>query len=148
MIIWCCECLANVEARLTSGAEVYPTRRDLDDLPFWKCDGCGNHVGCHHRHHDRSLRTRPLGTIAGPEMKKARQHIHRRLDPLWKEGHIRRKVLYGRLSGILGRGYHTADLRTLYEAGNIFRAITRIQAELSLSDATSESAAASEERRL
>lgn len=42
--IFCCGCQTDVQARLTSGREVYPHRDDLASLPFWKCDGCGNTV--------------------------------------------------------------------------------------------------------
>lgn len=127
MKIWCCQCEADIEARLTNGFEVYPTRRDLWKLPFWKCDGCGNHVGCHHKHHEVAMRTRPLGTIPNAAMSVARRHIHARLDPLWKSGLIHRKALYGQLSGILGRKYHTAELRTVEEGRKVYAAIQMIE---------------------
>lgn len=79
--IYCCGCDRDVEARLTDGAEVYPHRPDLAGLPFWMCDTCGNYVGCHHKTEDR---TRPLGKIPSAEIRKARQHCHRVVDPLWK----------------------------------------------------------------
>jgi hypothetical protein len=69
--IYCCGCESAVQARLTDGREIYPHRPDLADLPFWKCDGCGNHVGCHHKTNDR---TRPLGNIPTPEIRIARKH--------------------------------------------------------------------------
>lgn len=37
MLIFCCGCQKEVDALLTSGAEIYPHRCDLKDLPFWKC---------------------------------------------------------------------------------------------------------------
>ena len=67
--IWCCGCGKEVDARLTDGAEVYPHRRDLASLPFWKCDACGNFVGCHHKTRER---TKPLGCIPTPEIKDVR----------------------------------------------------------------------------
>lgn len=79
--IYCCGCKADVGARLTDGREIYPHRADLAALPFWKCDACGNAVGCHHKTKER---TRPLGCIPTPELKTARSHIHRVLDPLWE----------------------------------------------------------------
>lgn len=45
--IHCCGCGETVTARLTDGREIYPHRQDLSGLPFWKCDTCGNYVGCH-----------------------------------------------------------------------------------------------------
>ena len=121
--IYCCQCEADVPARLTDGREVYRHRPDLHSLPFWKCDGCGNTVGCHHKTKDR---TRPLGCIPGPEMKKARGHIHALLDPVWKSGQFERRELYARLSAVLGREYHTGELRTLDEARTIYRAVQKI----------------------
>ncbi len=70
--IFCCGCKADVRARLTSGKEIYPHRSDLSSLPFWRCDGCGNFVGCHHKTKDR---TRPLGCIPTPEIKEERQRV-------------------------------------------------------------------------
>lgn len=77
--IYCCGCEKKVPARLTDGAEIYPHRHDLSGLPFWKCDTCGNFVGCHHKTKNR---TRPLGCIPTPEIKEARKRIHSLLDPL------------------------------------------------------------------
>lgn len=69
MDLYCCGCKTKVSARLTDGAEVYPHRPDLHDLPFWRCDACGNFVGCHHR---TKKRTGPLGCIPTPEVRWAR----------------------------------------------------------------------------
>lgn len=121
--LWCCGCACEVSARLTDGREVYAHRPDLSGLPFWKCDACGNHVGCHHKTRDR---TRPLGVIPSAEIKAARQHIHRILDPLWQSGRMKRGDIYARLSGRLGRQYHTGELRTIEEARMIYRAVQEI----------------------
>lgn len=67
--LYCCGCQCLVEARLTTGAEVYPHRDDLAELPFWRCDICKNWVGCHWKTADR---TRPLGNIPTKEIKAAR----------------------------------------------------------------------------
>ena len=64
--IYCCGCGKKVSPRLTSGKEVYPHRSDLIKLPFWKCDKCGNFVGCHHKTKNR---TATLGVIATKEIK-------------------------------------------------------------------------------
>ncbi|QEL14755.1 zinc-finger-containing protein [Limnoglobus roseus] len=124
-LIFCCGCSEKVTARLTDGREVYPHRKDLGSLPFWKCDGCGNYVGCHHKTKDR---TNPLGNIPTPEMRNARQHIHRILDPLWQSKRFRRKDLYAKLSDHLGFGYHTAQLRTLDEARKAYAFIKELAA--------------------
>lgn len=112
-----------VEARLTDGAEIYRHREDLYALPFWKCDGCRNYVGCHHKTSDR---TRPLGNIPNNAIRRARQHIHRILDPLWKDGKIKRGHIYARISEALGYEYHTAEIRTLADARSVYKIVASI----------------------
>ncbi len=126
--IHCCGCDKKVSARLTDGAEIYPHRKDLSGLPFWKCDACGNFVGCHHK---TSNPTNPLGCIPTPEIKNARQHIHRLLDPIWKRGDIKRKALYGMIAERLGRkSYHTANIRSVEEGRKVYRIVLAIESEL------------------
>lgn len=122
MRIYCCACNRDIEARLTDGAEVYPHRKDLAGLPFWKCDACGNYVGCHHKTKNR---TQPLGVIATPEIKKARQHIHAVLDPIWKSGKMKRASIYKRISDEIGWQYHTANIRTIEEARKVYAIVRR-----------------------
>lgn len=121
--LWCCGCGVEVQARLTDGREVYPHRSDLAGLPFWKCDACGNHVGCHHKTKER---TRPLGNIPTPELRNARSHIHRILDPIWKQGRMPRGKLYAVLSDKIGRQYHTAEIRSVEEARAVYRAVQEL----------------------
>jgi hypothetical protein len=125
--IYCCGCQKDIKARLTTGAEIYPHRPDLASLPFWKCDICGNYVGCHHKTKDR---TRPLGVIATPEIKQARQHIHKLLDPLWQSGTVRRGDIYTYLRQKLGHEYHTAEIRSVEEARAVYRAIQEFSSDL------------------
>lgn len=115
----CCGCGVDVSARLTDGGEIYPHRPDLSGLPFWKCDACGNFVGCHHKTKDR---TNPLGCIPTPELREARRHIHALIDPVWQSGEIDRKKLYGCISAEIGWKYHTAKIRTMDEARAVYRA--------------------------
>lgn len=123
MEIYCCGCNEKVEARLTNGAEVYAHREDLSGLPFWRCDKCGNFVGCHHKTDNP---TNPLGCIPTPEIKNARQHIHKLLDPLWESGKIKRSALYKQISDKIGWKYHTAKIRNIDEAREIYRVIKEI----------------------
>lgn len=126
--IYCCACQKRVKARLTDGFEVYPHREDLAMLPFWKCDTCGNFVGCHHKTQDR---TNPVGVIATPEIKRMRMAIHGVLDPLWKEKLIKRPKLYAMLAKALGKKeYHTADIRSLEEAKKVFALAKRMESEI------------------
>jgi hypothetical protein len=112
-------------ARLTDGAEIYPHRPDLATLPFWRCDRCGNYVGCHHKTKNP---TEPLGNIPTPELRKARNHIHAVLDPLWKSKRFKRKELYAILSDHMGFQYHTAHLRSLEEARKVYRFVKGLAA--------------------
>lgn len=118
MIIYCCQCEDKVDARLTDGSEIYPHRQDLYDLPFWVCDICHNYVGCHHK---TTNRTAPLGNIPTPAIRGARKHIHAILDPLWKSGKVKRKQAYAWLSERLGWKYHTAKIRNIEEAREVYK---------------------------
>jgi hypothetical protein len=126
--IYCCGCAADVTARLTDGREVYAHRPDLAALPFWKCDACGNAVGCHHKTDNP---TNPLGVIPTPELKEARNHIHRLIDPLWQSKRIGRKELYAKLAAAVeAKSYHTADIRSIEQARAVYRAAQEIAANL------------------
>lgn len=120
MRIYCCGCGEKVEARLTDGKEIYPHRNDLHGLPFWKCDNCKNFVGCHHKTKNR---TQPLGCIPTPEIKIARKHIHALLDPIWQSGKIKRAKLYAEISNRIGWKYHTAQIRSVEEAREIYKIV-------------------------
>lgn len=123
--IYCCGCMNDVEARLTTGAEIYPHRTDLTGLPFWRCDTCKNYVGCHHKTKDR---TKPLGNIPTAELRRARGHIHEILDVLWIGDKSKRREIYAKLSAAIGRDYHTAELRTVEEAREIYKLVQKIAA--------------------
>lgn len=123
MKIWCCSCARDVEARLTTGAETYPHRPDLHEIHSWKCDHCGCHVGCHRG------TTRPLGCIPTPELARQRRKVHGLMDPLWRGGGMHRREVYARLSAVLGRPYHTADLRDAEEVDLIMDAVGKLAEE-------------------
>lgn len=125
--IYCCGCKEKISARLADGKEVYPHRKDLHSLPFWKCDSCGNFVGCHHKTKDR---TRPLGCIPTKEIKNARKYIHAIIDPLWRDKIIDRSKLYSIMSERTGRQYHTANIRTIEEAREVYRIALALKREL------------------
>ena len=116
MEIYCCHCKTEVKPRLTTGKEIYPHRSDLFNLKFYKCS-CGNYVGTHPNS------TKPLGCIPTPELKKARQKIHRLMDPIWKSKKYSRKEVYKTLSEKLGYQYHTAETRSLKQIEEILQAI-------------------------
>ncbi len=116
--IYCCGCNGEVAARLTNGAEIYPHRGDLHSLKFWKCDGCGDAVGCHKVHGGKY--NKPLGVIANREIKNWRMKIHAKLDPLWKQKAFSRKNLYKTISKRMGiEAYHTAELTTVADCQKV-----------------------------
>ncbi|WP_088260896.1 zinc-finger-containing protein [Fimbriiglobus ruber] len=124
--LYCCGCQKDVQARLTDGREVYPHRPDLFGLPYWKCDTCGNYVGCHHKTKDR---TRPLGNIPTKELKNARQHIHRILDPIWQNGKMPRGKVYAVIASQLGIAeYHTAEIKTIEDARRVYAIVKGLAA--------------------
>ena len=125
MQIYCCGCAAEVNARLTDGDEIYPHRQDLASLPFWKCDACGNYVGCHHKTKDR---TKPLGCIPTPQLLDARKKLHQLIDPIWRSGRMGRKQLYKAISKDIGWEYHAAELRTMVDARLVHVAATKYAA--------------------
>ena len=66
------------ECRDATGEEVFPHRPDLREKIIWICPVCPNHrVGS-------DPKGRPLGTAAPPELRRARNLLHGRLDPLWQ----------------------------------------------------------------
>lgn len=123
--IYCCGCGVDVDARLTDGKECYSHRQDLYRLPFWKCDTCHNFVGCHHKTKDRA---RPLGCIPTKAVKDARKKIHAIIDPLWKSKTIERGKIYSELAKVIGRQYHTAELRSVAECNLILEAARKLSA--------------------
>lgn len=124
MIVYCCNCESDVEVRLTDGKEIYQHRPDLHSLPFWKHDACGGFVGCHHKTQDR---TKPLGCIPTEAIKQLRKTIHARLDPMWMNKQHSRKYLYKKISDVIGREYHTADIRSVTEANLVIKKLSELE---------------------
>jgi hypothetical protein len=119
MTIYCGICDKKQEIILTTGKEIYPHRKDLFKLKFWKCPVCGGYVGTH----KNSKKHKPLGCIVSKEVKNARIRIHKLLDILWSspcEFNYSRKELYKKISEHIGRKYHTAKIKTLKEANEIY----------------------------
>ncbi len=125
MDIYCCSCKKTITGRLTDGLEVYPHRNDLKKIPIWICDECSNFVGCHHKTKNK---TKPLGCIPTPEIKEARKAIHEILDPIWKNGGISRKDLYAIISNFIGWEFHTAKIKSIEEARDIYRLLIKLTA--------------------
>lgn len=113
--LWCCGCAKDVTPTLTTGAEVYPHRSDLFAFQFWRCDDCGNWVGCH------KGTASPLGNIPTPELRYARGRIHALIDPLWKSRRTTRQALYAEISHRIGKEYHTGDILDIEDARTVYR---------------------------
>ena len=109
MRIYCCECGDHVISNLVAGKDVYPHRPDLYSLKFYRCDACGNSVGTHKGSKN------PLGCIANKEIKNYRSMIHAIIDPIWKSGILKRRVIYKAMSVQFGREFHASSLRTVDE---------------------------------
>ena len=114
-------------AELVTGEVLYHGRSDLKDLRFWRCVPCEAHVGCHKKNlkYD-SDGTRPLGRLANKPLRQAKMEAHELLDPLWKQGKMRRNEVYKWLADRLGIPMDEChigmfDLQRCREAINILR---------------------------
>lgn len=128
-LIFCTGCEEKVMARLTTGEEIYEHRPDLFDRPYWICDVCRNYVGCHYKSENR---IRPMGSIPTKEISKYRTSIHALLDPLWREGLIKRTRLYSVISSRLGYSFHAGQINSVEEAQQILRIVEEVDQSLRL----------------
>lgn len=81
----CPEC--GSEAKLVESTVVY--KKDYGWL--WVCENyprCNTYCGCHNG------TKKPLGMMAGPELRIVRMKVHKRLDRLWKTGQMSRQEAY------------------------------------------------------
>lgn len=86
----------NNRSELVTGATIYPERPNYREKLFWLCRPCDAYVGCH-----ENGKT-PFGTLANPELRKARMRAHAAFDILWKTNQMRRSEAYRWLSKELG----------------------------------------------
>lgn len=86
----------DMKADLVSGEAIYPHRKDLRDLKFYRCEPCGAYVGCH------KGTTNPLGRLADAELREAKMAAHAVFDPIWRSGLMKRTEAYQWLAGQLG----------------------------------------------
>lgn len=89
-------------ARLVTGREIYPTRKDLHHMKFWLCQPCDAYVGCHRPNIGFGDGTRPLGRLANAELRRLKSQVHQAFDPIWKTGQMRRGQAYAWLAQQLG----------------------------------------------
>jgi len=84
------------DAVKVTGKEIYPHRPDLYAKTFYECDPCDAYVGCH------PGTDTPLGRLADPELREAKQRAHATFDPIWKSGRMSRSGAYSWLASQLG----------------------------------------------
>lgn len=97
----CAECGGTAE--LVAGVKVYLHRPYLHGRKIWLCR-CGAYVGSH------PGTSRPLGSPAGPQLRRLRSLVHAGFDPLWqrkitRDGvarHEARAAAYNWLSDAVG----------------------------------------------
>lgn len=99
-----------------SGEVIYPHRQDLHDRWYWKCE-CGAYVGCH------GGTDRPLGSPAGPDLRRARMVAHYAFDPIWRNGFMRRGEAYAWLGREIGKPTNEVHISwmTIPEAEEVTR---------------------------
>jgi len=124
-VVFCCNCNCEVNTNLITGKIVYPHRKDLYKLKFLQCPTCNHFVGTHKGSNI------PLGSIPTPKLKAQRSNIHSIMDPLWRNKLISRTALYNYLTSVLGRTYHTAELRNDAEVNKILYAVNYLKNKLS-----------------
>lgn len=70
---------------------------------IYLCRDCDAYVGCHNN-------TKvPLGMMANKELREMRKLVHKKIDPLWREGKFTRKTVYLIISSELGREFHAGE---------------------------------------
>ena len=117
--IYCITCQKDVNAHLTNGKEVYPHRKDLYSLKFYKCPYCNNFVGCH------KGTNKPLGCIPSYGVKQARIKAHNFIDSYWKTGKCKRYEVYKILSNYFGYEYHNGNTKSVEECEEAINVIKK-----------------------
>jgi hypothetical protein len=90
-VILCPYC--HYEAELVSSKEFYG--KDYGGN-LWVCHSCEAYVGTH------KGTKKPLGTLANKETRKWRMKAHSIIDPLWKEGRMKRGQVYKWIQETMG----------------------------------------------
>jgi hypothetical protein len=68
--------------------------------------------------------------LSTKELREARSHIHKLLDPIWLSGRINRKEAYAYISKELGYTYHTGEIRSVIDARKVYRIIQQLKRTL------------------
>ena len=116
-MLYCVQCKDEVKPIKTNGKEIYPHRKDLYHLTFYKCPQCGNYVGCH-----KGTNT-ALGCIPTKELKQARIKAHNYMDSFWKSGRVKRNKIYKSLTEHFGYEYHNGNTKSVEECEEAIKVI-------------------------
>lgn len=116
-MLYCVQCKDEVKPIKTNGKEIYPHRKDLYHLTFYKCPQCSNYVGCH-----KGTNT-PLGCIPTKELKQARIKAHNYMDSFWKSGRVKRSKIYKTLTEHFGYEYHNGNTKSVQECEEAIKVI-------------------------
>lgn len=98
--VFCTYC--GKEAEWVENKEIYG-RNYGKSYMCWLCRDCDAFVGCHNN------TKRPLGTFANRELRSLRKQVHLYIDQFWKNGQLKRALVYSRISKELGFQYHTGE---------------------------------------
>lgn len=93
-------------AQLVTGTAIYPRRSDLANMKFHQCAPCDAYVGTHKAGAHMVIGgkkvisdgTLPLGRLANPELRRAKQAAHAAFDPIWQSRTMGRKQAYAWLA--------------------------------------------------
>lgn len=92
----------NKEAKWCENKEIYGKNYGKSFMCYY-CKDCNAYVGCH-----QNTKT-PLGTMANAGLREWRKKAHNVIDPLWKNGDWKRKVVYSKLKAMYGRQIHIGE---------------------------------------
>jgi len=83
--------------------EFYNGRRYGKSYMCYYCKPCDAYVGTHNN------TTKPLGTMANPELRNLRIQAHLLFDPLWRSGKMTRNQAYRMLKDKMGKWIHMGE---------------------------------------
>lgn len=90
------------EAEFINNQEIYGRQYGKSYMAYW-CRKDDARVGTHN-----NTKT-PLGTMANAELRKWRIRAHATIDPLWKNGKMKRKEVYKILREKFGKEIHIGE---------------------------------------
>jgi len=98
--------------------KMYPYRNDYGYI--WLCPSCKAFVGCH-----RGTKI-PKGFLANKNIRVLRKQAHALFDPIWQEGHMKRRQAYRRLAELLAIEKEEAHISQLSEE-QLYKLIRSLQ---------------------